>query len=78
MIDVNDVSLIGIEYDYPQNKYTTEELFDILGNKISEKVKENVRQLGVNNRYFINPIENILSNSEGTKAIQTNHGGYST
>lgn len=73
MIDVNDISLIGIEFDYPENKYTTEELFDILGNKISEKVKENVRQLGVNNRYFINPIENILSTSEGTKATWSNH-----
>ena len=26
-----DIGIVGIEFDYPENKYSTQELFDILG-----------------------------------------------
>ena len=32
-----DVGLIGIQFAYPEFKYTTKELIDTLGNKLSEK-----------------------------------------
>lgn len=70
---VADVGLIGIQFDYPEFKYSTQELFDILGNKISDKVKENISQLGVNQRYFIRPIEHYLGNVEGTYPSSEDH-----
>ena len=70
---INDVGIIGIESDYPEFKYTTAELFDILGNKLSDKVKENIKQLGVEQRYFIKPLEHYLLNSEGTDPSSGNH-----
>jgi len=70
---INQVGITGIEFDYPEYKYTTKELFDILGNKLSDKVKENIMQLGVDQRYFVKPIENYLSNSEGTTPSSENH-----
>ena len=69
----NEVGIKGIEFDYPEFKYTTQELFDILGNKLSEKVRENIRKLGVEQRYFVKPIENYLSNSQGTTPSSENH-----
>lgn len=69
----NEVSIVGIEHDYPEFKYTTNELFDILGNKLSDKVKENIRQLGVEKRHFIKPIEHYLLNSEPTNPFSLNH-----
>jgi len=57
----SQVEIIGIECEYPEFKYSTTELFDILGNTLSDKVKENILQLGVRQRYFIKPIENYLS-----------------
>jgi len=63
---MNQVGITGIEFEYPKYKYTTKELFDILGNKLSDKVKENIMHLGVDQRYFVKPIENYLSNNEGT------------
>lgn len=63
---INDVGIKGIQFEYPEFKYTTDELFDIFGNKISDKVKENIRKLGVEQRYFIKPMEHYLTNSEGT------------
>ena len=41
----NDIGIVGIEFDYPEHKYSTRELFDILGNKISDRVKNNITQL---------------------------------
>jgi 3-oxoacyl-[acyl-carrier-protein] synthase III len=70
---MNDTGVIGIEYEYPQHQYTTNELFDILGNKLSEQVKENIRQLGVDKRHFVKPIENYLSNIEGTHPSSDDH-----
>ena len=58
-----DVEINGLIRDYPEFKYSTKELIDSLGNKLSEEVKENIFQLGVENRYFIRPFEQFLSNS---------------
>ena len=69
----NDVGIVGIEFYYPEHKYSTQELFDILGNKISDRVKNNINQLGVENRYFIKPIEHYLLNSESTHPTDDNH-----
>jgi len=67
----NEVGLIGLERDYPQYKYSTKELIDILGNKLSEKVKENIFQLGVENRYFIRPIESYIGNPKSSINSET-------
>ena len=69
----NDVGIIGIEYEYPEYEYTTDQLFGILGNKISEKVKENVRQLGVEKRYFVKPIEYYLHDFEKSFPTEKDH-----
>jgi len=69
----NDLGIIGIETDFPDFSYTTNELFDILGNKISDKVKENITSLGVKHRNFIRPIEYYLQNSERTDPSSKNH-----
>jgi len=69
----NEIGLVGIEFDYPEFKYTTNEMFDILGNKISVNVQENIKQLGVEQRYFIKPLEDYLLNSEGTGPASKNH-----
>lgn len=58
-----DVEIKGLIRDYPEFSYTTKELIDSLGNKLSEEVKENIFQLGVENRHFIRPFEQFLSNS---------------
>jgi 3-oxoacyl-[acyl-carrier-protein] synthase III len=68
-----DVGIIGIEYDYPENEYTTNQLFDIFGNKISEKVKENIRQLGVEKRHFVKPIEHYLHDFEKSFPTEDGH-----
>ena len=67
-----NVEIKGLIRDYPDFKYSTKELIDSLGNKLSEEVKENIFQLGVENRYFIRPFEQFLSNS--SEKIQHNHG----
>jgi len=59
----HDVEIKGLIRDYPDFKYTTQELIDSLGNKLSEEVKENIFQLGVESRYFVRPFEQFLSNS---------------
>jgi len=64
--------MIGLECNYPKFKYTTKELIDILGNKLTEKVKENINELGVNNRHFIRPIEQYIGDTE--EQINS-HGG---
>ncbi len=59
----SSVSISGLTRKYPDFKYSTQELIDILGNKLSEQVKDNINQLGVKNRFFIRPIEQYISNS---------------
>ena len=58
-----DVEIKGLIRDYPDFKYTTKELIDSLGNKLSEEVKQNIFQLGVESRFFVRPFEQFLSNS---------------
>ncbi len=48
----DDVGIIVIEREFPEFKYTTQDMFDILGNKLSDKVKENIMQLGVDQEVF--------------------------
>ncbi len=67
-----DIGIIGIEYGYPEYEYTTNQLFHIFGNKISEKVKENIKQLGVEKRCFVKPIEYYLHDFE--KSFPTEEG----
>lgn len=69
----DDVGIIGIEHSYPEFRYTTQEMFDILGNKLSDKVKENIMQLGVEQRHFVRPIEHYLLNSEGSRPSSKDH-----
>jgi len=58
-----EVEISGLTREYPNFKYGTQELMDILGNKLSDQVKENINQLGVKNRFFVRPIEQYISNS---------------
>jgi len=64
----NDIVITGLVRDYPEFKYSTKELIDILGNKLSEKVKENIHELGVEERYFTRPIESYI----GTPSAKIN------
>lgn len=57
-----EINIIGLQRLYPDNKYTTKDLIDILGNKLTDTVKENIFQLGVDERYFTRPIESYLKN----------------
>jgi len=69
MIKNNDVYITQLESEFPKFKYSTNELIDLLGNKLSEDVKENIHQLGVKNRFFVKPIESYLSKNNKTKKI---------
>jgi 3-oxoacyl-[acyl-carrier-protein] synthase III len=68
-----NLGIIGIEFEYPEFEYTTDALFEILGNKISEQVKNNIRQLGVEKRYFVKPLESYLTNFETTHPSSNDH-----
>ena len=59
----NTLGIIGLARQYPEFKYSTKEMIDALGNKLSEKVKENIFQLGVENRYFIRSLDHYVSKS---------------
>ena len=66
----DNIDIFGLVREYPEFKYSTKEMMDILGNKLSEKVKENVLQLGVENRHFIRSLDHYVSKSgEPTKLI---------
>ena len=58
-----NIGIFGLVREYPEFKYSTKEMMDILGNKLSEKVKENVLQLGVENRHFIRSLDHYVSKS---------------
>ena len=64
----NDIGITGLIRDYPEFKYSTKEMIDIFGNKLSEKVKENIYQLGVEERYFTRSIESYI----GTPSARIN------
>lgn len=70
---INEINLNGLTRGYPEYRYSTQELIDVLGNKLSERVKENIRQLGVENRYFIRPFERYIENSG--ERIKSNNDG---
>ena len=69
MIKSNDVYITQLESEFPEFKYSTNELIDLLGNKLSENVKENIHQLGVKNRFFVKPVESYLSKNNKIKKI---------
>ena len=69
----NSVIISGLTREYPQFKYSTNEMIETLGNKLSEYVKENIYQLGVENRYFIRPFERHISKSG--KRIKSDNDG---
>ena len=68
----NSVGITGLTRHYPEFKYSTKEMIDLLGNKLTEKVKENVFELGVENRYFINPLDCYISESNPQKKLKIN------
>mgnify|MGYP001178478556 CR=1 FL=1 len=57
-----DIMISGLTREYPEYKYSTNEMIDHLGNKLTDKVKENILQLGVENRFFIRPFERYIQN----------------
>jgi 3-oxoacyl-[acyl-carrier-protein] synthase III len=57
----SSIGIIGLTRQYPEFKYNTKEMMDALGNKLTEKVKENILQLGVENRYFVRPLDSYVS-----------------
>ena len=59
----DDIIINGLVREYPEFSYSTKELIDILGNKLSEKVRDNIQQLGVENRYFTRPFERYIGNT---------------
>jgi len=66
----NNIGIFGLVRQYPEFKYSTKEMMDVLGNKLSEKVKENVLQLGVENRCFIRSLDHYVSKSgERVKSV---------
>ena len=68
----NNVGITGLTRHYPEFKYSTKEMIDLLGNKLTEKVKENVFELGVENRHFINPLDYYISESNTQKKLKIN------
>ena len=68
----NSVGITGLTRHYPEFKYSTKEMIDLLGNKLTEKVKENVFELGVENRHFINPLDYYISESNTQKKLKIN------
>ena len=68
----NSVGITGLTRQYPEFKYSTKEMIDLLGNKLTEKVKENIFQLGVENRHFINPLDCYTSKSNTQRKSNIN------
>ena len=65
-MDDYNIMISGLTRVYPEYKYSTNEMVDLLGNKLTDNVKENIVQLGVENRFFIRPFEQyIQSNTTG-------------
>ncbi|MBC8298061.1 MAG: hypothetical protein H8E55_19995 [Pelagibacterales bacterium] len=62
-MDENNIYLSGLTRESPEFKYSTNEMFDVLGNKLSDLVKENINQLGVENRFFIRPFDQYITSS---------------
>ena len=65
-----EVSITGLTRQYPEFKYSTNELINAIENKLTEQVKENIFQLGVEHRYFIRPFDHYINKSD--KLIKSN------
>ncbi len=59
-----EVSITGLTRQYPEFKYSTNELINAIENKLTEQVKENIFQLGVEHRYFIRPFDHYINKSD--------------
>ncbi len=68
-----EIMISGLTREYPEYKYSTNEMIDILGNKLTDKVKENILQLGVENRCFIRPFERYIQ-SDGNRIKSDSDG----
>ncbi len=55
-----EIMISGLTREYPEHKYSTNEMIEMLGNKLTNKVQENILQLGVENRCFIRPFERYI------------------
>jgi len=72
-MDDYNIMISGLTREYPEYKYSTNQMIDLLGNKLTDNVKENIVQLGVENRFFIRPFERYIQ-SDG-KRIKTDSDG---
>ena len=63
-MDDYNIMISGLTREYPEYKYSTNEMVDLLGNKLTDNVKENIVQLGVKNRFFIRPFEQYIQSDE--------------
>jgi len=63
-MDDYNIMISGLTREYPEYKYSTNEMVDLLGNKLTDNVKENIVQLGVENRFFIRPFEQYIQSNE--------------
>ena len=72
-MDDYNIMISGLTREYPEYKYSTNQMIDLLGNKLTDNVKENIVQLGVENRFFIRPFERYIQ-SDG-KRIKSDSDG---
>ena len=72
-MDDYNIMISGLTREYPEYKYSTNQMIDLLGNKLTDNVKENIVQLGVENRFFIRPFERYTQ-SDG-KRIKSDSDG---
>ena len=63
-MDDYNIMISGLTREYPEYKYSTNEMVDLLGNKLTDNVQENIVQLGVENRFFIRPFEQYIQSNE--------------
>jgi len=69
---MDDVSIYGLQVEYPKNEYSTDSLLDLMGDKLSNQVQENIKQLGVEKRCFIRPVEYYIGNNNELEDINSN------
>ena len=62
MIILNDIGITALERDYPEFKYSTNEMLDRINQNLSEVTKENILNLGVKERYFLRSLESYIGN----------------
>ena len=69
---LDDASIYGLEVAYPENEYSTDSLLDLMSDKLSSQVQENIKQLGVKSRYLIRPIEYYIGNNPDLEDVNLN------